>query len=603
MTLFQKFTTLVDAANGKSRHLLTSASLIEAFTHLDRITDHLKELKGKTEPKNAFAAWGMALAALENRSKQEDQQPWRFVFDTPIANGTYVGDPVVQICSGEPDYHRLVMTFTSAEVTSTFDINCIDPNPNLSTVISKNSGPDNLSMYALDQINTPIVDLGMRKQQDEEAGIQRIAILGAARVFSHGEQANPNHIALTKHVQRQCNLFLDVFEDIDNRASSPDEEPTSPFRTVNGGWAGKLEGSTGLPLISNLVGQIENKKFKREPITIMPSSGAYDRVEGVGDANYFEVPGTWGDDSKYLVGFCSAAIIFEPYGFWTGIELTNAVAQGKPVVVIRGPGTPSQAMEQIDVMLPGAQNGTYRKYSNLSDASVWIKHFCNTRFLDTFQQKHPLLSCNDSLDDLKRRYIDNEIGFKALVEQAINRVPSETRRALSLALVQQHGKTLKFLPEEERNNTEIIISAIQQNPEAINFVSPSLGNYEQMQSLASIQWTPTRIDRCKAFLQVEAETLITKLTIYKDQRSANPDEYYYFGFFNCWGGYSKTQKLDAVTSLIQCLRGDPGKKLSTEQLNVLHQGALGTLVKGWERESGWTINSFVGEEPRPSAMP
>ena len=73
------------------------------------------------------------------------------------------------------------------------------------------------------------------------------------------------------------------------------------YLTVNGGWAGRLEGSTGVPLISHLFGVIGHKEgdLNLRQITVMLKDGAQDRVPTPLEGYYFEVEGEWGDDSKY----------------------------------------------------------------------------------------------------------------------------------------------------------------------------------------------------------------------------------------------------------------------------------------------------------------
>lgn len=596
MSLLQELARLINEADGLSSHLLESQSLKAALQHLDNVSEELKALKGKTQPDDAFGAWGVPFIGFEQRSKNEDgDKPWRFVFDAPKAEGVYIEDPVVQICSGEPDYHRFMMTFTANGIQLSFDTKCIDSNPDLSQIQSKDTMGANHIPYLHSQVYMEQLSLETRKKQDEDSGIQRIAILGAARVFIHGLEASEDHKKLTEHVQLQCNRFLDVFEDA-RGLSAQQEEPTGPFRTVNGGWAGKLEGSTGLPLISNLMGVIEDQKFKREPITVMPSSGAYDHVEGVGRANYFEVPGTWGDDSKYLIGFSSAVIVFEPYGFWTGIELRNALAQNKPVVVVRGPNEPKQAMEEVTVPLPNGAQGTYRRYSNLADGAEWIRRCWNVRFIDTFLQQHAL----PELNILRERYIAKEINFKALVPQVLSIIPLDEQDEFKLSMVKQHGAAINLLEQKDKKNPVFAFAAVQQNPEALQFVSPCLFKNEQLKVLATLRWTPDRMQQGQHSLQDyfsdPLNDLKAKLYDYQEHRKQNIKEYYHGSFFRLFGAYSRTEKLSAVEALITFLEGEPGVELTKEHFGALKQGELGKLIANWERVSGRTIEQNM---PQP----
>ncbi len=100
--------------------------------------------------------------------------------------------------------------------------------------------------------------------------------------------------------------------------------------------------------------------------------------------SYFEVPGGWGDDSKYLVGLSTGLVVFEPYGFWTNIEIANGVAQDKPVAIIIDPANlepggkyyeqmkNGERFVEVKIPLPGNTEGSYRVYRDAGEASKWI---------------------------------------------------------------------------------------------------------------------------------------------------------------------------------------------------------------------------------------
>ena len=535
-----------------SAHLLNSQSFIEALAHLEQIAEGLCVLKNKQEPKSAFAEWGIGLDKLEKISQVDDQRPWRYVFDAPMSEGQYINNPIIQLCSGAPAYDRILFEFTSDGVQINFDNTSVTADPDLTKI---KCGQDRLT-------------LDERRQQDEQKNIQRIAILGAARIFIHGDKPNPAHIELTKRVEIQLNRFFDVFEHANSHHHlNIRHEPRTRFRTVNGGWAGKEEGSTGLPAICKMFGEVADQTMARKPVTVMPSGGAYDRVEGVYAHNYYEVPGTWGDDSKYLIGYSSAALIFEPYGFWTEIELRNAVAQGKPTAVI------TQNMEQTcerlkiewtdedkrhapnykeaSVLLPNKSIGYYRIYQDAALAAVWMKRCANVKFIDTFQGNNVELTeeTHQQLNVLKQRYKSapavDSINFKELVKQCKVLLGKNDRHDFMVELNNQHG------------------------------------------------WS-------------NQQDLIEQLKSYRANRERSDKSYYHFGIFklfktNC---FSKDQKITAVDALIAYLEGKsldgnrapvfPGKEA---HVGALYQGALGKIIANWERDTQSKIHQLNIEVP------
>ena len=123
------------------------------------------------------------------------------------------------------------------------------------------------------------------------------------------------------------------------------------------------------------------------PVTVMPSCGVHDRVPTPEEGMFFEVPGQWGDDSKYLVGLSTALIVFEPYGYWTNIEIANGLAQDKPVVIIANPelvdsaqvgdeyhALKDESAEYIEkpFELPNGTPSNYRVYKDAGAAAKWI---------------------------------------------------------------------------------------------------------------------------------------------------------------------------------------------------------------------------------------
>jgi len=371
-------------------------TMLDAISHLEKNADAMGKLRGTKQSSSDFMTYIKPLLDCETASKNNEKS-WRIVVDMAVDGDTYSKEPMIQICSGEPSYHRFVMKFGEDGVETAVETACVVKEPDLSVLASKGTAnPQTLAEV---------------KEFYDNAQIHRVAILGSARVFAHPEFIDPlapekgqiapdkNNLwaqGYTGHVEKELNKFLDVME----------QEGTQ-FTTVNGGWAGVRENSTGIPLISNLVGAVSDAEqgFSLPPITIMPEVGYFDRVVTRSDAyssnaivpnqetsnditpdihTYFEVPGEWGDDSKYLVGLSTGLVVFEPYGFWTNIEIANGVAQDKPVAIIADlanlqPGGKyyeqmknGERFAEIKIPLPGNTEGSYRVYKDAGEASQWI---------------------------------------------------------------------------------------------------------------------------------------------------------------------------------------------------------------------------------------
>jgi hypothetical protein len=372
-------------------------TMIEALTHLESLEEDLCALKNKKQGGGDFNKFIEPLLKSEKKSK-ENPKSWRIVIDMATEDGVYIKHPNIQICSGPPSYHRYIMNFENGGVKVKVETECVVKKPALKSIHSKESP------------NESSISLADIKKFYDHAHIQRIAVLGSARVFAHPELIDPTqpdlgqkvpedkHLWAQKYntrVQIELNKFLDVMEETQHN-----------FMTVNGGWAGHQEQSTGIPLISSLIGAISDAEhdYSLPPITIMPEVGAFDRVTTRADAykkhrlplsvdeshedqdvhTYFEIPGGWGDDSKYLVGLSTGLLVFEPYGFWTNIEIANGVAQDKPVAIIADPdslklgGAYYEKMKngekyvEIEIPLPDDEKGVYRIYRDTGDATQWI---------------------------------------------------------------------------------------------------------------------------------------------------------------------------------------------------------------------------------------
>lgn len=487
MPLFKQFITAIKD-RPELYYLIASESLKAAFKHLDESAEQLMKLKGTTkapQEDNAFEQWGKQILALEQRSKAEDtgesQKPWRFVFDVPMLGNRYIEDPVVQICTGAPEFYRFVMTFERAGVDVRFDETCIDSSPDLSVITSQSA-----NQARRGRPPGHVLNLQERKRQDEELGVQRIAILGPARVFIH-ENKNESHVALVKNIQVQMNRCLDVLEQTDVERNKGIPKPR--YRFVNGGWAGKDEGSTGVPFISALFGSLADKQQQqKESVTIMPKGGAYDRVEGIDPDNYYEVPGTWGDDSKYLIGYSSSLMVFEPYGFWTGIELNNAMAQGKPIAVITQEPLANETdsrrgYQEVQVDLKEGKKGSYRRYTDGAQAALWMNRCWNVSFIKSLEFDSP--KTYKQLSDLGSNYIENnQVTHQQWVNDALQLLEENQQSLFKIALVKHNGTNLQFLTGQDKEDMQLVMFAVKQNPIALNYAASVLKNDPFLSSLA-----------------------------------------------------------------------------------------------------------------------
>ncbi len=373
---------------------LDSKSLVKALEFLDRKKSELINLNGTPVDPAYFPSYIQPLLVFEKESTEIGDKPWRFVLETPNDGQNYNRDTVAQFCSGDPRYDRLVLTFSqrSNQVSLRLEDKCVDSAPDLRAITSAVGGHDN----TLEALRTKY----------NEIKVQRIAILGAARIMPYLELKNPlkpeegykddtddrrRAVAYTSHVQSQVDELMGYMETNDRL-----------YTTVNGGWAGVKENSMGAPMMSNLMGATSKWADTFFQITVMPTIGNYDRVvtreedmtaeqkeSGLYPGAYFEVEGVWGDDSKFLVGISTALLVFAPYGFWTNIEIANGIAQGKPVAVMVNPDHEWTNKDDVEAIksntrdngqpyverewtLPDGMKRKYRMYLAAERAAEWF---------------------------------------------------------------------------------------------------------------------------------------------------------------------------------------------------------------------------------------
>ena len=156
------------------------------------------------------------------------------------------------------------------------------------------------------------------KQKCSSEGMPIIYMLGAARQFP---LLSPKH---AKAVEWQKDSLDRIFHISEARYGDKVVYGT-------GGWAGKIEGSMGVPRLGYLGAAKRNKII----LTTMPHCGTYDRHEN----STLEVfcGQEWGDDSPVLAKMCDGAFVFGSFGAWTRIEIQNLLIQKKPFVVLDNP--------------------------------------------------------------------------------------------------------------------------------------------------------------------------------------------------------------------------------------------------------------------------
>ena len=101
--------------------------------------------------------------------------------------------------------------------------------------------------------------------------------------------------------------------------------------------------------------------------------------------------------------------------------------------------------------------------------------------------------------------------------------------------------------------------------------------------------------------------LLAILAAYKITRTRNPDQYYHGFFSKLFGGYSKQQKINAVTALEKAINGEG--HLTELDFKILRQGSLGRRIAQWEKFNAGgldrlpTIDQFARTPSVPHSAP
>ncbi len=236
----------------------------------------------------------------------------RFQFALDHAPGqTFV--PTIQVTSTSPGFHGLVLQRSETALTS---------------CCAHDTVPTAFGRLQIGQIKKRVatsVDLERLypelyefKQHCGEMGLPIVYFLGAARQFPC---RNGSH---ARAVAWQRATLETVFAVSEARYGDG-----IVFGT--GGWAGRIEGSLGVPRLAYLAAVERGRKL----LTTIPQCGTYDMHE---ESTLEAICGEhWGDDSPVLAAMCDGAFVLGAHGTWTQIEIQNLARQNKPFVVLNPP--------------------------------------------------------------------------------------------------------------------------------------------------------------------------------------------------------------------------------------------------------------------------
>ncbi len=271
----------------------------------------------------------------------------RFQFALDHAPWTESGQshsPTIQVTSTSPGFHGLVLQRSDRPLASCCDHHAMEtPFGTLQIGHIRNRVVDRVDL----EHSHP--ELYTFKQWCLEHKVPIIYLLGSARQFpsSNGEHA--------KAVGWQKSALDRIFAVAEARYGD-----RIVFGT--GGWAGRIEGSLGVPRLGYLAAIERGKKV----LTTIPRCGSYDKHER---STLEAVCGEhWGDDSPVLATMCDGAFIFGTYGTWTKIEMQNLLKREKPFVVINAPDEAEPSSQRMRDRVTSGQ-GDYQVFGHADVAA------------------------------------------------------------------------------------------------------------------------------------------------------------------------------------------------------------------------------------------
>jgi hypothetical protein len=97
---------------------------------------------------------------------------------------------------------------------------------------------------------------------------------------------------------------------------------------AEGGWSGVIEAEFGAPMLAYQLAIAHDLIV----FQFMPKDGEYNSNQ---QPTVHRIAGlAWGDDSPTLIAIGDAAIVFQPAGAWTDVEIENLVASDKPIAFV-----------------------------------------------------------------------------------------------------------------------------------------------------------------------------------------------------------------------------------------------------------------------------
>jgi hypothetical protein len=179
------------------------------------------------------------------------------------------------------------------------------------------------SRRPLDHVTSPeLIEAIKREMKDRPV----LLVLGPARkkVFQDrgrypvtGREADRPRSALYGHMRL-------VLEGVIAEFLSQRVQPA----IAEGGWSGVIGAEFGAPMLGYQLAIAHDLVV----FQVMPEDGAYNRNQ---EPTVHRIAGlAWGDDSPTLIALGDAAIVFQPAGAWTDVELDNLGATGKPIAFV-----------------------------------------------------------------------------------------------------------------------------------------------------------------------------------------------------------------------------------------------------------------------------
>lgn len=274
------------------------------------------------------------------------------IFKFTLDNGSdeskgFLSDPTIQITSTTGNFHALIIKISTRALDSYQKHKTIGTEVG---VFQIGHVTNRLSVDIDLQVDYPELYAFKQKCIFQETPI--IYILGAARQFPLLSETHARAVTWQKQ-------SLDI---IFHRA---EENYANNIVFATGGWAGKIEGSLGVPRLGYLHALKSNKVI----LTTMPHCGAYDRHE---DSTLEVFCGQeWGDDSPVLAKMSDGAFIVGAFGAWTKIEIKNLLIQNKPFVIIDCPESP-QLLPGENLRRIEEEKGSYYIFRDATRAAEFL---------------------------------------------------------------------------------------------------------------------------------------------------------------------------------------------------------------------------------------